>query len=33
MAVIWGLSQLWYYVSVPARMTLACVLLLVTQPA
>lgn len=31
MAVIWGLSQLWYYVSVPARMTLACVLLLVTQ--
>ena len=31
MAVIWGLSQLWYYVSVPARMTLAGVLLLVTQ--
>ena len=31
MAVIWGLYQLWYYVSVPARMTLAGVLLLVTQ--
>ncbi|WP_296826060.1 DUF2157 domain-containing protein [uncultured Megasphaera sp.] len=31
MAVIWGLSQLWYYVSVPARMALASVLLLVTQ--
>lgn len=31
MAVIWGLSQLWYYVSVPVRMTLASVLLLLTQ--
>lgn len=31
LALIWGLSQLWYYVSVPVRMTLAGVMLLITQ--
>lgn len=30
-ALIWGASQLWYYVSITARIALACVLLLVTQ--
>lgn len=30
-ALIWGVSQFWYYVSITVRMGLACVLLLITQ--
>ena len=30
-ALIWGLSQFWYYVSLTVRMGLACGLLLLTQ--